>query len=187
MRLGVLCSIVRKEEKLIFGALRERGVDFEKIDDRELSLDLHSRSFPWDIVLERSVNHARALHTLKLFNDRGLPTINTWDVANICGDKVLTTNALIQAQVPTPKTIVAYTPESALAAIETMGYRRSAPGDDSSPVRTTGTPLKRFLSTSRSSGRIITQSFISKSTWRRVAETSEHLSWVIKPSVPSTV
>ncbi|MEC9301929.1 MAG: lysine biosynthesis protein LysX, partial [Acidobacteriota bacterium] len=122
MRLGVLCSIVRKEEKLIFGALRERGVDFEKIDDRELSLDLHSRSFPWDIVLERAVNHARALHTLKLFNDRGLPTINTWDVANICGDKVLTTNALIQAQLPTPKTIVAYTPESALAAIETMGY-----------------------------------------------------------------
>ena len=122
MRLGVLCSIVRTEEKLIFQALRKRGVSFEKIDDRELSFDLHRQDFPWDGVLERAVNHARALHTLKLFNARGVPTINTWDVANLCGDKVLTSNALVGAKVPTPKTIVAYTPKSALAAIEVMGY-----------------------------------------------------------------
>ncbi len=93
MRLGVLCSIVRTEEKLIFQALRARGVPFEKIDDRQLSLDLQARQLPWDIVLERAVNHARALHTLKILNDRGVPTINSWDVANVCGDKVLTTNA----------------------------------------------------------------------------------------------
>ncbi len=122
MRLGLLCSIIRTEEKLILQALRDRGVEFEKIDDRQLSLDLHTETFPWDVVLERAVNHARALHTLKIFNDRGLPTVNTWDVANVCGDKVLTSNALERAHVLTPRTIVAYTPDSALAAIESMGY-----------------------------------------------------------------
>ena len=122
MRLGVLCSIVRTEEKLIFQALRARGVPFEKIDDRQLSLDLQARQLPWDVVLERAVNHARALHTLKILNDRGVPTINTWDVANVCGDKVLTTNALVRHDVPTPRTRIAYTPESALATIEDMGY-----------------------------------------------------------------
>ena len=37
-------------------------------------------------------------------------------MANICGDKLLTTAALEQHGVPTPRTLVAYTPESALAA-----------------------------------------------------------------------
>ncbi len=122
MRLGVLCSIIRVEEKLLFEALRNRGVEFVKIDDRELILDLHKKVYPYDLVLERCVNHSRALHTLKILNDRGVRTVNSWEVANTCGDKLLTTNALIKNDVPTPKTFVAYTPESALAAIERLGY-----------------------------------------------------------------
>ena len=122
MRLGILCSIVRTEEKLIFAALRARGVEFVKIDDRELTLDLEQRNYPWDVVLERAVNHSRALHTLKVLNDRGVTTVNSWAVANTCGDKVLTTNALVSGGVPTPRTIIAYTPESALQAIERLGY-----------------------------------------------------------------
>lgn len=122
MKLGVLCSIVRVEEKLIFEALRSRGIDFAKIDDRALILDLHQREYDVDLVLERSVNHSRALHTLKVLNDRGVRTINTWEVANTCGDKLLTTNALVAHDVPTPRTLVAYTAESALEAIDRLGY-----------------------------------------------------------------
>lgn len=122
MKLGVLCSLIRAEEKLIFDALRRRGVDFVKIDDRELILDLHNRTYDYDVVLERCINHSRALHTLKILNDRGVRTVNTWEVANTCGDKLLTTNALIAHHVPTPRAYVAYTPESALEAIERLGY-----------------------------------------------------------------
>jgi [lysine-biosynthesis-protein LysW]---L-2-aminoadipate ligase len=43
-------------------------------------------------------------------------------VANICGNKLLTTSALVRAGIPTPRTRVAFTPESALEAIEAMGY-----------------------------------------------------------------
>jgi [lysine-biosynthesis-protein LysW]--L-2-aminoadipate ligase len=110
------------EEKMIFEALRQRGVDFIKIDDRELVLDMHRTDYEYDVVLERCINHSRALHTLKILNDRGVKTVNTWEVANTCGDKLLTTNALIKHNVPTPRTYVAYTPESALAAIEHLGY-----------------------------------------------------------------
>lgn len=122
MKLGVLCSVIRVEEKMIFEALRQRGVDFIKIDDRELVLDMHRTDYEYDVVLERCINHSRALHTLKILNDRGVKTVNTWEVANTCGDKLLTTNALIKHNVPTPRTYVAYTPESALAAIEHLGY-----------------------------------------------------------------
>jgi [lysine-biosynthesis-protein LysW]--L-2-aminoadipate ligase len=39
-----------------------------------------------------------------------------------CGDKLLTSAALQMAGVPTPRTVTAFTPEAALAAIEETGY-----------------------------------------------------------------
>ncbi|MBI4572582.1 MAG: lysine biosynthesis protein LysX [candidate division NC10 bacterium] len=122
MKIGILCSLIRKEEKLLFDEFRRRDLEFIRIDDRELILDLHQRQWDFDVILERSINHSRALHTLKYLNDCGIKTVNTYDVANTCGDKLLTTLALIREGVPTPKVSVAYTPESALQAIEQLGY-----------------------------------------------------------------
>jgi [lysine-biosynthesis-protein LysW]--L-2-aminoadipate ligase len=125
MRVGVLCSRIRVEEKLLFEAMRTRGIDYTKIDDREVIFNLNDFLSPapsFDIILERSVNHSRALYALKIFNDWGIKTINSSDVARICGDKFLTTQALLQHKVPTPRTALAFTPESALEAIEQMGY-----------------------------------------------------------------
>jgi [lysine-biosynthesis-protein LysW]--L-2-aminoadipate ligase len=122
MKIGILCSLIRKEEKLLFDEFRARGLDFERIDDRELMLDLHHRRWDYDVILERCINHSRALHTLKYLNDCGVKTVNTYEVASTCGDKLLTTMALIKHGVPTPRVYIAYTPESALQAIERLGY-----------------------------------------------------------------
>ncbi len=124
MRVGVLCSRVRVEEKLLFEAMRTRGIEYEKIDDRKVVFTLHQLppAYRFDIVLERCINHSRALYALKIFNDGGIKTINTAEVARVCGDKFLTTQALLQHKVPTPRTLLAFTPESALDAIERLGY-----------------------------------------------------------------
>jgi len=122
MKIGILCSLIRKEEKLLFDEFRRQGLEFTRVDDRELILDLHQRKWDFDVILERSINHSRALHTLKYLNDCGVKTVNTYEVASTCGDKLLTTLALIRDGIPTPKVYVAYTPESALQAIETLGY-----------------------------------------------------------------
>jgi len=76
----------------------------------------------FDVVLERCVNHSRALYALKVLNDWGIATVNRFEVADVCGNKFLTTNALIREGVPSPKTLLAFTPESALQAIEELGY-----------------------------------------------------------------
>jgi len=122
MKIGILCSLIRKEEKLLLDEFRRRNIEFIRIDDRELILDLHHRTWDFDVILERCINHSRALHSLKYLNDCGVKTINTYEVANTCGDKLLTTLALIRDGVPTPKVYVAYTPEAALQAIEQLGY-----------------------------------------------------------------
>ena len=122
MKIGILCSLIRKEEKLLFDEFRRQGLEYTRIDDRELILDLHHRRWDFDVILERCINHSRALHTLKYLNDCGVKTVNTYEVASTCGDKLLTTLALIRDAVPTPKVYVAYTPEAALQAIEELGY-----------------------------------------------------------------
>ncbi|MFQ3633169.1 lysine biosynthesis protein LysX [Roseiflexus sp.] len=122
MRVGVLCSRIRVEEKLLFAELERRGIAYERIDDDDVIFDLNEGRYEYDVVLERSIHHSRALYALKVFNDAGVPTVNTASVADICGDKFKTTQALILAGVPTPRTRMAFTPESALRAIEDLGY-----------------------------------------------------------------
>jgi [lysine-biosynthesis-protein LysW]--L-2-aminoadipate ligase len=48
--------------------------------------------------------------------------VNRYATAATCADKLLTTAALTAAGVPQPRAQLAFTPESALAAIEEMGY-----------------------------------------------------------------
>ncbi len=122
-RVGVLLSRVRVEEKLLIQELEKRGVPFDTIDDREVIFDIQRNGWQsYSVILERCINHSRAHFALLLYRDWGIPTVNTYDVANTCGNKLLTTSALVRAGVPTPNTKIAFTPESALEAIESMGY-----------------------------------------------------------------
>ncbi len=122
MRLGIICSRIRVEEKLLFAALERRGVVFERIDDGEVIWDLDDRSRPFDVVLERSLSFGRSLYALKLLEDREVRCVNRYDVVATCGDKLLTSAALARAGVPQPRALTAFTPEAALRAIETLGY-----------------------------------------------------------------
>ena len=123
-RIGILFSRVRVEEKWIFAAMEQRGVDFTRLDDRKIQFDLEKPEEwrQYDAILERSISYARGLYALRILNDLGIPTVNTVEVAEACGDKIATSTALAKANVAQPRTVVAFTPESALEAIETMGY-----------------------------------------------------------------
>lgn len=128
MKIGVIYSRVRAEEKLLFTALEQRGVQFDLLDDQEMIFDIsgghrYAEQYrQYDVVMERCINHSRALYSLRILNDLGIPTVNTAQVADICGNKLQTTSALTAFGVPQPRALVAYTPESALKAIEEMGY-----------------------------------------------------------------
>ncbi len=121
MKVGLLHSLIRKEEKLLIEEFRTRGVDLVMIDDRKLISDLESAPSV-DILLERSINHSRSMYGLRLLEASGVHCINSAEVAKICGDKILTSVALKEAGVSQPPVRVAFTEESALAAIEELGY-----------------------------------------------------------------
>ncbi|MEZ4664342.1 MAG: lysine biosynthesis protein LysX [Caldilineaceae bacterium] len=128
MKVGILYSRVRAEEKLLFEAFQKRGVDFDGIHDDGIIFEItpghrYAEQYSaYDVVVERCIGHGRALYSLRMLNDRGIPTVNTAQVADICGNKLQTTSALTAHGVPSPRTVVAFTPESALEAIEELGY-----------------------------------------------------------------
>ena len=121
MNIGFLHSLIRKEEKLLIDEFRQRGVEPVLLDDRRMVFDLETRPNV-DLVLERCINHSRAVHGMRLLESIGIPCINTSKVASICGDKILCSLALKEAGVPQPALRIAFTEESALAAIEELGY-----------------------------------------------------------------
>lgn len=122
IKVGFLHSLVRKEEKLLISEFR-RHPRFELVmlDDRRLVFDLE-RGPQVDVVIERSINHSRALHALRLFKGLGIPCVNSYDVSQTCGDKILTAVALKEAGVAQPELRIAFTEASALEAIEELGY-----------------------------------------------------------------
>ena len=123
MKVGFLHSLIRKDEKLLLEEFSKRNnVELIMIDDRKLKFDLKHDQFEYDIVIERSINHSRALHALRLYESAGVKCINTFHVASVCGDKLLTSAALQDNNIPQPDVKIAFTESSALEAIEEMGY-----------------------------------------------------------------
>ncbi len=121
-RVGIIASRIRVEEKHLLSAFEARGGPVTLINDDELVLSIGMAPLPYDVILERSVSTSRGLYALRLLETAGNITINRYDTANTCADKLLTTTALQKAGLPQPKVQVAFTAESALQAIEAMGY-----------------------------------------------------------------
>lgn len=123
MRIGFLHSLIRRDEKMLLDELATRpGVEVVPIDDRSVTFTLGRPPHMFDAVFERCINHSRALHALRIFESAGIRCVNSSSVATTCGDKLLTSVALAEHGVPQPEVRVAFTEESALAAMEAMGY-----------------------------------------------------------------
>jgi [lysine-biosynthesis-protein LysW]--L-2-aminoadipate ligase len=124
MRIGVLYSRVRVEEKLILQEFDRRGIDYDMVDVEKISFNLHDKAWAmkYDVFLERCVSHSQAMAALRILEAWGIPTVNPFEVGEVCGDKLNTSLALVEAGVPSPHVEIAFTPESALEAIERIGY-----------------------------------------------------------------
>jgi len=125
LRVGILYSRIRKDEKLLLAELRERGHDVEKIDVRKHGFGLDGTDAAiedCDIVVDRCLATSRSKYTTEFCEHYGVPVVNSPDTAAVCADKVRTSLALSEAGLPTPDTTVAYTTESALDVVEEYGY-----------------------------------------------------------------
>lgn len=122
MNLGVLHSLIRLDEKMVFSELEKKRIPFQKIDERKIFVDIERNSFGFDLVIDRSMNYFTSLMALNVLNSFGIKSINSFDVVQTCGNKLLTSTALVKAGIEIPRTLIANSPESAIQAIEELGF-----------------------------------------------------------------
>jgi len=125
MRLAILTSRIRVEEKLLIRALEQRAIAFDIIDDGEVLFDLARPDERWrayDAVLCRSLSQSRGLAVLHLLEHQGIRVFNRAAVTAACNDKLLTTLTLLRAGIPTPRALVAFDAQTTIRGIEMLGY-----------------------------------------------------------------
>jgi [lysine-biosynthesis-protein LysW]---L-2-aminoadipate ligase len=122
IRLGIFYTIIRPEERAILAAAEARGVPVVRLDDGEVTFGLEAPTDLPDVVVNRSVSHTRSLYAVHCYAHYGVPTVNAPAVVELAGDKVLCSLRLAERHIPTPRTVVALSPEAAMTAIERIGY-----------------------------------------------------------------
>lgn len=124
-QVRILYDRVRLEEKMLEEKAVELGHDTKMIDAKTTNLSTESKRSDFDfgdVVLERCVSYYRGLHFTACLEFLDVPVLNKFEVANNCGNKMLTSLLLKKHDVPTPKTYFSFSPESALETLDKHGY-----------------------------------------------------------------
>jgi [lysine-biosynthesis-protein LysW]--L-2-aminoadipate ligase len=132
MRIALLITHIRAEEKLLIEAFHTQGIEPDIILDRDLNFNINvggeqlaPSGIAWndyDVVVERCVSTSRGMYALAILNRWGIRTVNSYETAAICADKLQTSLALATASISQPQTRVAFAPESAMEAIDNVEY-----------------------------------------------------------------
>ena len=124
-KICIVFDRIRTEEKLLQKKAEELGYETSMIDAKITSFDTDSKpeNFDFgDVVLERCVSYYRGLHFTACLEFLDIPVINKFDVANTCGNKMITSMLLKKNNIPTPKTYFSFSAETALENFENIGY-----------------------------------------------------------------
>lgn len=123
MRIGLLHTTIRGDEKLLIAAARELGVELEIVDVRKEVFNPATYEARFDVALERCVSTVKGMAAIRFFEGLGIPVVNNFKVASLCEDKFATSLALRNTQVPTPRVALVFSEKEAREAIKDLdGY-----------------------------------------------------------------
>jgi [lysine-biosynthesis-protein LysW]--L-2-aminoadipate ligase len=121
----MLYDQLRPEERLLIDAARRKSVRLQLHNSEQTHLNLleTERKEPFEeVVLQRCVSYFRSVHLSAILEGRDIEVINSSRIALTCGNKLLATIELAKAKIPTPRTSIAFTIESAIRALDEIGY-----------------------------------------------------------------
>ncbi|MFQ5940324.1 MAG: lysine biosynthesis protein LysX [Nitrososphaerales archaeon] len=122
-KLTILYDNIRWEEKALYESARKKGVDVTNLNCNNLFMDLtNSDTEDYGIVLQRCVSYFRSLHSTAALEGRRVRVVNPLHTSVMAGNKLLATMKLKEANVMTPKSMLAFSMDSALAALDKLGY-----------------------------------------------------------------
>ena len=124
---GLVSDRIRWDEKALIRAASSLGVDLKIVDPKTIFLNVSGdldklKDLFGEVVIDRCVSYFRGLHIAAILEKADLKVINPFNVSLICGNKMFTTLALINAGIPVPKTLVAFTREGVFKALDEIGF-----------------------------------------------------------------
>jgi len=116
--------MIRWEEKALVEAAKKESIDLRLQDARNLAFSVTEDGMPefGDVVLQRCVSYFRNLHLTALLESKGYRVVNGFQQSVVAGNKLFTSLALAKAGIPQPRTMLSFTPEASLKALEQLGY-----------------------------------------------------------------
>ncbi len=124
-KISIVFDRLRSEEKMLQDEAEKLGHNVTMVDAKITQINTENQRNDFDfgqIALERCVSYFRGLHFTSCLEFLDVPVINTFDVANRCGNKMFMTALLKKHGVPTPKTYFSFSKDGALENIEKVGF-----------------------------------------------------------------
>lgn len=110
---------------MIIDAAKRIGIPLELYDTNRIALEVTNGKDSVEVAdafLQRCMSYFRSIHVTAVLESRGRTVVNSYRTASICGNKLLTSIVLSRANIPTPRTFVAFTEDASLKALEQLGY-----------------------------------------------------------------
>jgi [lysine-biosynthesis-protein LysW]--L-2-aminoadipate ligase len=124
VQIGMLCDRIRPDERMVIEAAKKKNIELivHNVDEIVFDTFTNSETKFENVILQRVMSYFKSMHITALLEKADTKVVNSFNAALICGNKLLTSITLSKAGVPTPKTLVAFTEESSLKALEKVGY-----------------------------------------------------------------
>ncbi len=120
--VALLASRLRWEESAILSAMDRLAVPTVVVDSRLMWTMLDGPAPAYRLALDREIARTRALYGALALQSRGIRVVNTAQAIEVCSDKWRTAVALRGAGLPTPRAVLALTPDAARLAATEFGY-----------------------------------------------------------------
>jgi [lysine-biosynthesis-protein LysW]--L-2-aminoadipate ligase len=121
MRLGLIHSTIRPDEKLLLTAAKDLGASLETIDIRNQVLNPQTFKNGWSVLLQRCISQTLGLQATFFFESLGIPVVNSSQIAQVCENKLATSLRLAEHRVATIPFAAVFTESEAIAAVEELG------------------------------------------------------------------
>lgn len=121
MKIGLLHSTIREDEKLLLAAAEKRGVEIVRTDVREQVLNPATWVPQYDVALERCLSTTLGTQAVLYCESMGVRVVNASRVAEVCENKFLTSLTLRNAKVPTPPFALVFSEQEAVDAVAQLG------------------------------------------------------------------
>ncbi len=116
MKISMIYDTVRWEEKAIFKAAEQKGIELKMIDVKEMDMDFDKPvpDYYGNITLQRCTSYYRGLHSTAFLEYKKQKVVNDLMTIINAGNKMLTSLALVASGVPSPLTSVSTSYEVAM-------------------------------------------------------------------------